>query len=333
VTESTLPMSKTALDRLGAHLAAGSEVSDEDLANLARAVDAYQQVLDGVKGQLTSLGYEATTRVKTTRTLVEKLRREHPMRLSQVQDLAGARIIVPNRPTQDDAAIKIRRHFEASGHACREIDRRTNPSHGYRALHLVLNVASVLVEIQIRTDLEDTWAQIVERLADQWGRGIRYGEQPVNPDTRVRAGEQTLSRRQAMAYLIELGTAIGEFELGRGALMLLGQIGDLFARLLPYASQLPPAQDPRPISELPAEERESADIVAAGLSLVSPPEVRGALAADPTTTTLGGLFAIFRTVFDASREETDTMLSELHDRERELRDTLQLIATAADDEE
>jgi hypothetical protein len=333
VTESALPMSKTALDRLGQKLAGGDQVSDSDLADLAPVVDAYQGVLDDVKAQLTDLGFDATTRVKTTGTLLEKLRREGRMRLSQVQDLAGARIIVPDRPSQDDAAARIRRHFETAGNACKEVDRRKDPSHGYRALHLVVNVASVLVEIQIRTDLEDTWAQIVERPADLWGRDIRYGKDPVNPDGRIRAGDQTFSRRQAMAFLIELGTGIGQFELLRGMLILLAQAGESLGRLLPYLSQLPPALDPRPISELPPEERDSAGLMAAGLTLMSPPDVREALAPDPMTTTLGGLFATLSASFNAGLEETGTMLIQLRDRERELRDTLQLIATAADAEE
>lgn len=32
------------------------------------------------------------------------------------------------------------------------------------------------VEIQVRTYLQNEWAQFVERLADSWGRGLRYGQ-------------------------------------------------------------------------------------------------------------------------------------------------------------
>jgi ppGpp synthetase/RelA/SpoT-type nucleotidyltranferase len=34
------------------------------------------------------------------------------------------------------------------------------------------------VEIQVRTDLQDRWAQVFERLGDVWGRSIRYGGDP-----------------------------------------------------------------------------------------------------------------------------------------------------------
>jgi ppGpp synthetase/RelA/SpoT-type nucleotidyltranferase len=35
------------------------------------------------------------------------------------------------------------------------------------------------IEIQVRTPLQDLWAQTIERLADRVGRAIRYGERPV----------------------------------------------------------------------------------------------------------------------------------------------------------
>src|SRR2546426_4554058 len=36
------------------------------------------------------------------------------------------------------------------------------------------------VEIQVRTERQNRWAQIVERLADKWGRQIRYGGDPTD---------------------------------------------------------------------------------------------------------------------------------------------------------
>jgi len=202
------------MDKLGRALVAGAQVTDEDLDKLASIVDAYQQVLDQVKVQLTDLGYAATTRVKTTGTLVDKLRRERPMRLSQVQDMAGARIVVGNRRTQDEAVETIRRTFESLGNSCRRTDRREDPSHGYRAVHLIVQVGGILVEIQVRTELQDAWAQIVERLADRWGRGIRYGEEPDLPDAMVWVGTgPARSRREAMRLVIGLSDLIAATEV------------------------------------------------------------------------------------------------------------------------
>lgn len=323
--ELALPMSKAALDRLGARLATSDQINDDDRESLVQVVAVYQQVLDDVKAQLTALGHEATTRVKTTGTLIEKLRRES-VRLSQVQDLAGARIIVPDRPTQDDVAANIRSHFEASGHSWREVDRRKDPRYGYRALHLVLIVAPFLIEVQIRTEFEDTWAQILEGLADQWGRGIRYGDPPADPDTQVRAGQQIITRRETVAALIKVGEAIGNFELGRGTLILLAQAAKLLDRLAVYADQLPIARDPRPIAELPAEEQAVADMMTSGLAMMRLPGTPGTVA-NPQSSTIGQVFQVVRAGITTMQEESDAMLSQLRASEQELRDTLQLIAS------
>jgi ppGpp synthetase/RelA/SpoT-type nucleotidyltranferase len=61
------------------------------------------------------------------------------------------------------------------------IDRRVAPSHGYRAVHVVAAVDDCPVEIQVRTRLQDLWAQIFEKLADRVGREIRYGSRPLLP--------------------------------------------------------------------------------------------------------------------------------------------------------
>ena len=35
------------------------------------------------------------------------------------------------------------------------------------------------IEVQVRTEWQHLWAEWFERLADQYGRGIRYGDPPV----------------------------------------------------------------------------------------------------------------------------------------------------------
>jgi hypothetical protein len=40
---------------------------------------------------------------------------------------------------------------------------------------VIIQADDIPVEVQIRTDLQDSSAQIVERLGDRWGRGLRYG--------------------------------------------------------------------------------------------------------------------------------------------------------------
>jgi hypothetical protein len=46
-------------------------------------------------------------------------------------------------------------------------------------------IGRCLCEIQVRTSQQHLWAEIVERLADRWGRQIRYGGQPDDPQREI----------------------------------------------------------------------------------------------------------------------------------------------------
>lgn len=207
------PVTKTALDRLGHRLSAGDQVVEVDRVILAQVAGVYQQALGAAKARLEGLGYPATTRVKTTGTLVEKLRREAPMRLSQMQDLAGARIVVYDRPAQDKALCIIREDCAACGRTYRVIDRRDRPSYGYRAVHIIILWDQIPIKVQIRTELQDIWAQMTERLADRWGRGIRYGEDPDSLDGSAEALKLVATRRELVASLIALGDLVATAEV------------------------------------------------------------------------------------------------------------------------
>lgn len=41
------------------------------------------------------------------------------------------------------------------------------------------------VEIQLRTHLQDTWANAVESIGDLWGRWVRYGLPPEGPPDQI----------------------------------------------------------------------------------------------------------------------------------------------------
>lgn len=186
-TMSPLSMSRSALDRLGKRLAAEGEIADADYDLLLEVLTAYQQALQEAQERLHRLGYSPTSRTKTTGVLVDKLRREHSS-LKSVQDIAGTRIICADRDEQNDIVQSVVTCFADGGREPKVKDRRDEPSHGYRAVHVVVTVQDLPVEIQIRTERQDTWAQIVESLGDRWGRQIRYGEGPAEPDRPIMPG-------------------------------------------------------------------------------------------------------------------------------------------------
>lgn len=94
VTAVARPIPGNQLDKLGRRLALPGPISDEDYELLSRVADAYQDVADKVEQRLRDLGLNATTRVKTTGTLVDKLRRTPRLSLKNIHDVAGARPVM-----------------------------------------------------------------------------------------------------------------------------------------------------------------------------------------------------------------------------------------------
>jgi GTP pyrophosphokinase len=148
--------------------------SDEDLRLLdafrLSFTPAYERVFD----ELSSLGLNPGGRPqKTTLSIIAKLNRERT-RLSTMQDIAGCRAEVENLPEQDRVIEELKNRFPgALVH-----DRRTKPSHEYRAVHLVVEIDRHPVEIQIRTSLQHSWASTTEKLSDVVDPQIKYGGGP-----------------------------------------------------------------------------------------------------------------------------------------------------------
>jgi len=100
-----------------------------------------------------------------------------------MHDLAGARIVINgNYDDQDRATSRVIDIFASCPRPPLVKDRRKTPSYGYRAVHVIVFPENMPVEIQLRTDLQNGWAQFAERLGDLWGRGLRYGTGPDDPD-------------------------------------------------------------------------------------------------------------------------------------------------------
>ena len=91
------------------------------------------------------------------------------------------------------------------------IDRRRSPTHGYRAVHVIATLDEHPIEIQVRTQLQDLWAQAMERLADEAGREIRYGGMPK---TRGEDVESLLNISQDIALTEVTLTDLNQMETG-----------------------------------------------------------------------------------------------------------------------
>ena len=92
---NAVPLSGGAINRLGDRLRAGSTIDDTDIAALQELRREYDSALQLARDRVVTALPDAkpTTRLKTVQTLVGKLRRQATMNLSQVQDIAGMRIV------------------------------------------------------------------------------------------------------------------------------------------------------------------------------------------------------------------------------------------------
>jgi ppGpp synthetase/RelA/SpoT-type nucleotidyltranferase len=182
-----LPMSRTQIEKLGKRLAADTDVTDADLNALEDLVACHMHVLeharprlDGLEAAIGTPQLHITHRAKTTQTIIEKLRRQDRMALPRMQDLAGIRVVgAISIAEQDQLAAEIARRFPADPRGPVITNRRDKPSFGYRAVHVIVTLDGITVEVQVRTLWQHVWADVMERLADLFGRQIRYGEPPT----------------------------------------------------------------------------------------------------------------------------------------------------------
>lgn len=166
-------LSISQLNKLGERLRK-DQPSDDDLRALDTFRLSFATACDHVAHELNKLGCKPVSRpAKSTASIIAKLNRERS-RLSKIQDIAGCRVEVENITEQDRVLTDLVAKFPSA----LVYDRRLKPSHGYRAVHVVVDIHGFLVEIQVRTSLQHGWASAVERLADIIDLEIKYGGGP-----------------------------------------------------------------------------------------------------------------------------------------------------------
>lgn len=167
--------SNSKVDRLGERLRvhgygeAELRLLDEYRRTFGAAYDAVVETIQRITGLAVS-GRPA----KSTTSIVEKLIRES-IRLSQMQDIAGCRVVVNDIAEQDRTVAAVAAAFER----VTLLDRREKPSHGYRAFHLVVREGNKPIEVQVRTTLQHIWAEMCEKCADVIDPAVKYGGGPA----------------------------------------------------------------------------------------------------------------------------------------------------------
>lgn len=120
-----------------------------------------------------------TQRLKRFGTIVDKLHREPTMELTQMADVGGVRALLPDQEHADAVLRRLKKNWDVR--RVRDYVETPKPS-GYRAIHLIVRKKSRLIEVQLRTPLQDIWANNVEddsrRLRVGYKSGV--GDQAVH---------------------------------------------------------------------------------------------------------------------------------------------------------
>ncbi len=157
-----------------------------------------------IKNLFPESGLNIASRMKNYGTLREKLRRT-TLKLSQVRDVVGCRVVVLNLNDEQDLVVRrITQNIRVD--KFKVIDRRINSNHGYRAVHIEFRLTRMRLEVQVRTELQDLWARTSEVFGDLVGRGVRYGKQIEL--------ERFSTRERILILQIEAGLASASNKIG-----------------------------------------------------------------------------------------------------------------------
>ena len=201
-------LSRSQIDRLGESLRSGEFGS---LAGQESALREYQELCEATEAAVREIFENAFpdlkiySRTKTSKSITEKLARSPSMKLSRMDDPVGLRLVKNVTLAEQDL---LANQLMELVNVKQLKDRRIHDSNGYRALHIIARTELIHVEIQVRTTLQDKWAFMFERLADSWGRQIRY-ERPQG----VQNYEPATARLDMVSKMISYSLIdIAEFE-------------------------------------------------------------------------------------------------------------------------
>lgn len=179
------------IDAAGRRLRDAERPSPDDLAIYEEYRKSFREPVAAVMGMVLELTLdsellESGSRQKTVESVVAKLRAQ-ALALTEITDIGGVRIVLPSLAEVD------RVHQAIDGGLIAQVKdyREAGTKRGYRALHLILKAApDRVVELQIRSQIHNVWANLTERLQQRTGHDLKHA---TGPDALLEALEE-LSR-------------------------------------------------------------------------------------------------------------------------------------------
>lgn len=183
-----MKLSKTKIDRAGIALAKERYRSEDEYFELEEVFNDYRKshlkpltettlLLQSWLSEFNSPYYIAQ-RLKRKPQIVRKLNRLS-VRLTQLQDIGGARIIVESNNELDKLYQYLVERVDSASTLSFYISRSTDyrergrDDSGYRALHLMIERDARTIELQLRSRVQHYWAESVERTSVIYGQYLK----------------------------------------------------------------------------------------------------------------------------------------------------------------
>lgn len=184
-----LPASKSRIDKAGRLLSSQIDELTEEHLELEDIFDKYREfhlaplthLTSTIQNVLTKRGdqYYIAQRLKRKPQILRKLKRLS-VRLTQLQDIGGLRVIFETNDQADRFALAIDEHLENDErfNLLRTTDYRPygRDDSGYRALHKIIKHGELHLELQIRSRAQHYWSESVERTSVFYGKRLKEGE-------------------------------------------------------------------------------------------------------------------------------------------------------------
>ncbi len=123
--------------------------------------------------------YYIAQRLKRKPQIIRKLKRLS-VRLTQLQDIGGCRIIVQKNNDVDDLVSYLKEKFSHQSEAkilkITDYRDRGRDVTGYRSLHVIIERENRTIELQIRSRVQHYWAESIERTSVIYGHHLKEME-------------------------------------------------------------------------------------------------------------------------------------------------------------
>lgn len=177
-----MTVSKRKIDKAGKILSSQKWNSDEEYIQMDDIFNEYRikhlkplsEVTMKLQEWLSSFSedYYIAQRLKRRPQMLRKLKR-FSVRLTQLQDIGGCRIIVKNNNKVDELLKHIKNKLVKSKYfkLIKIVDYREKgrDESGYRSVHLIIEREKCTLEIQLRSQLQHFWAESIERTSIIYG--------------------------------------------------------------------------------------------------------------------------------------------------------------------